>query len=424
MEETITTAPPPAWRRWGRPARISSAACPAFSAKVAVNSPGPALVRLPVPTVPPALATSRSRPPSADAISPTARFSASTSSTSATAVATGVPRASSRPAAAARPPASRATRPTATPSAASASAAAKPMPLLPPVISARLPLRPKSMLTLLSGASGTAPVQGATAGNARPARDRPSPRADPVAAGAAGRSQQPVSAGEGARDVLIGPERGVVGLLVRGVGLRPGRHPRHGGGPGAQTGEGAEAGGGADGRAQRGGLGLVEPEQRPADHVGVDLPPPLTVAAATGQHQFRRGDACACERLGDLPSAVGHRLQDRPVQVRAPVAEGQPGEGAAAQRVPERGAAALPGVEGDDPVAARRYPGGFGVQRGRVQAAAPLGAAPADPRPRAPPPPRRARNRGARPPPLSRPPGEGGGPGRGPRPGGAGPPGV
>ena len=49
----ITTEPPPAARRWVSPARMSSAAWPALSAKVAVKSPSPALVRLPRPTVPP-----------------------------------------------------------------------------------------------------------------------------------------------------------------------------------------------------------------------------------------------------------------------------------------------------------------------------------------------------------------------------------
>src|SRR5580704_3831153 len=149
-EEMITTAPPPAARRCGRPDLISSAACPALSANVAVNSSGPALVRLPEPTVPPALATRWSRPPSAVAMSSTARFSASVSVTSATAVATGVPRGASRSAAAARPAASRATSPTAVPSAASASATANPMPLLPPVTNARLPCRPRSIKGLLS----------------------------------------------------------------------------------------------------------------------------------------------------------------------------------------------------------------------------------------------------------------------------------
>src|ERR1019366_2867393 len=63
IEETITTEPPPEARRCGRPDRISSAAWPAFRAKVAVNSSSAALVRLPLPTVPPALATRWSRPP-------------------------------------------------------------------------------------------------------------------------------------------------------------------------------------------------------------------------------------------------------------------------------------------------------------------------------------------------------------------------
>ena len=57
IEEMITTAPPPAARRCGRPARMSSAAWPALSANVAVKSSSAALVRLPGPTVPPALAT-------------------------------------------------------------------------------------------------------------------------------------------------------------------------------------------------------------------------------------------------------------------------------------------------------------------------------------------------------------------------------
>ena len=57
IEEMITTEPPPAARRWTSPARISSAAWPALRANVAVNSPALELVRLPPPTVPPALAT-------------------------------------------------------------------------------------------------------------------------------------------------------------------------------------------------------------------------------------------------------------------------------------------------------------------------------------------------------------------------------
>src|ERR1700722_4191567 len=143
----MTPEPPPAAFRWGRPSRISSAACPALSANVAVKSPGPALLRLPLPTVPPALATRRSRPPRAAAISSTARLSASMSVTSAVVVVTGVSWLARRLAAVARPLPLRATRPTATPSAASASAAAKPMPLLPPVIRARRPRSSRSMLT-------------------------------------------------------------------------------------------------------------------------------------------------------------------------------------------------------------------------------------------------------------------------------------
>src|SRR5580693_131751 len=145
IDEMITTPPPPAARRWGRPDLISSAAWPALSANVAVNSSGPALVRLPVPTVPPALATRWSRPPSSAAMASTARRSAGVSVTSAAAVATVTgPRSRSRRVAAAKPSASRAMRPTAAPSAASASATAKPMPRLPPVTSARLPLSPRS----------------------------------------------------------------------------------------------------------------------------------------------------------------------------------------------------------------------------------------------------------------------------------------
>src|SRR5215813_11666620 len=150
MDEMITTAPPPAERRCGRAMRMSSAACPAFSANVAVKSPGPELVMFP-PTVPPALATRRSSPPSAAATSSTARPSAAVSVTSAAAVVTGTPCLASRPAAEARPSAPRATSPTDAPSAASASAMAKPMPRLPPVMSARAPRRPRSTTCTLPG---------------------------------------------------------------------------------------------------------------------------------------------------------------------------------------------------------------------------------------------------------------------------------
>src|ERR1035441_1057681 len=150
IEETITTEPPPEARRCGRPDRISSAAWPAFRAKVAVNSSSAALVRLPLPTVPPALATRWSRPPSAAAIWSTAWFSAGVSVTSAAAVATEAPRSASRPAAVARPSASLATSPTAAPSATSASAIAKPMPRLPPVISTRRPRRSRSIAMIIS----------------------------------------------------------------------------------------------------------------------------------------------------------------------------------------------------------------------------------------------------------------------------------
>jgi hypothetical protein len=34
-------------------------------------------------------------------------------------------------------------------------------------------------------------------------------------------------------------------------------------------------------------MGLVEPEQRPSDHVGVDLPPQLAAAAAPVSRQRR-----------------------------------------------------------------------------------------------------------------------------------------
>src|SRR6266550_1328479 len=96
MDEMITTAPPPAERRCGSAVRMSSTACPAFSANVAVKSPGPELVMFP-PTVPPALATRRSSPPSAAATSSTARPSAAVSVTSAAAVVTGTPCLASRP---------------------------------------------------------------------------------------------------------------------------------------------------------------------------------------------------------------------------------------------------------------------------------------------------------------------------------------
>jgi len=166
IDEMITTAPPPAERRYGSPARMSSAACPAFSAKVAVKSPGAELARFP-PTVPPALATRWSSPPRAAAISCTARFSAGVSVTSAAAVATGTPCRASRPAAAARPSALRATSPAAAPSAASVSATAKPMPRLPPVMSTRSPCRPRSMASTLPALADSAAGQVVTAGRGR-----------------------------------------------------------------------------------------------------------------------------------------------------------------------------------------------------------------------------------------------------------------
>src|ERR1035441_9726281 len=104
IEETITTEPPPDVRKCGSPARMSSAACPAFSVKVAVKSPGPESARFP-PTVPPALATRWSRPPSADAMSMTARPSMAASLTSAAAVLTDPPWRPSWRAGASREPA-------------------------------------------------------------------------------------------------------------------------------------------------------------------------------------------------------------------------------------------------------------------------------------------------------------------------------
>src|SRR5579872_1323622 len=163
----ITTDPPPAARRWPSPARISSAAWPALRAKVAVNSSSRALPRLPPPTVPPALATRRSRPPKAFAISSTARVSAGVSVTSAAAVATrvaGVPCSARCRAAAARPSGSRATSPTDAPSAARASAMARPMPRLPPVISARLSRRPRSIRSVRRGKLAAPGGLGQTAG--------------------------------------------------------------------------------------------------------------------------------------------------------------------------------------------------------------------------------------------------------------------
>src|SRR5256884_1559856 len=158
MDEMTTTAPPPAERRCGSAVRMSSTACPAFSANVAVKSPGPELVMFP-PTVPPALATRRSSPPSAAATSSTARPSAAVSVTSAAAVVTGTPCLASRPAAAARPSAPRATSPTDAPSAASASAMAKPMPRLPPVMSARAPRKPRSIWERYRGQPDSAPAR-------------------------------------------------------------------------------------------------------------------------------------------------------------------------------------------------------------------------------------------------------------------------
>src|SRR6266536_565640 len=165
----MTTAPPPAERRCGSAARMSSAACPAFSANVAVKSPGPELARFP-PMVPPALATRRSSPPSAAATSSTARPSAGVSVTSAAAVVMGTPCLASRAAAEARPSAPRAMSPAAAPSAASASAMARPMPRLPPVMSARAPRRPRSIASTLPGLAARNP--------ARPlaCRQSPSPR--------------------------------------------------------------------------------------------------------------------------------------------------------------------------------------------------------------------------------------------------------
>src|SRR5436853_99210 len=55
-EEMITQEPAAESFRYGRPARISSAACPAFSVNVAAKSPGAESARFP-PTVPPTFAT-------------------------------------------------------------------------------------------------------------------------------------------------------------------------------------------------------------------------------------------------------------------------------------------------------------------------------------------------------------------------------
>ena len=56
IEEMITHEAACESFRYGRPDRISSAACPAFSEKVAAKSPGAESARFP-PTVPPAFAT-------------------------------------------------------------------------------------------------------------------------------------------------------------------------------------------------------------------------------------------------------------------------------------------------------------------------------------------------------------------------------
>src|SRR4029077_10501851 len=67
------------------------------------------------------------------------------------AVTTWVPRWARRRAAPARPSGSRATSPTAVPSAGRGSAMARPLPRLPPVISARLPRRPRSIRSVRRG---------------------------------------------------------------------------------------------------------------------------------------------------------------------------------------------------------------------------------------------------------------------------------
>ena len=113
------------------------------------------------------LQTSASMPPSAAALADTHAASAGPSATSSARPKAWTPVAFSAATVASTSSALRAQTETLAPSAAKASATARPMPLVPPVTRARLPLSPRSMSVLLACCGGCA-WRGPVCGFGRP----------------------------------------------------------------------------------------------------------------------------------------------------------------------------------------------------------------------------------------------------------------
>ena len=107
--------------------------------------------------------------------------------------------------------------------------------------------------------------------------------------------------------------------------------------------------------APRDGAGMVEHRpQLHAEHVGQDLLPQRGVASAVGDPRLRERDAALGEHLDVVAEAVGDRLQRRPVQVAAVVAEVQADERAAQGGVVQRRLLAQEVGQADDAAGARR----------------------------------------------------------------------
>src|SRR5262249_23304677 len=101
---------------------------------------------------------------------------------------------------------------------------------------------------------------------------------------------------------------------------------------------------------------------RATQDVGMDLHPQPALRATAAGEQTPNREAVGFQVLQDAARAEGGRLVDAAEDMAGTMCERQAPQNAAAPGVPERATGALPAVEADQPVAARRYGGRPGVE--------------------------------------------------------------
>ena len=140
--------PAPCARMCGNAARLARMAGHRFTSSVAAQSSSVASPNVRPPVDPPTLFTSTSSRPSASTVCSTARADAASSAISSSNPVAFTPTASISPTVCSSRSLPRAVIATLQPSAASATAIDRPIPRLPPVTNAALPLSPRSMRAL------------------------------------------------------------------------------------------------------------------------------------------------------------------------------------------------------------------------------------------------------------------------------------